>query len=359
MTHWEDLAAGAAGLMAAAVVVLIGLGVGQIIWATSRWQRTLWSAALTSATVVAAWQAATTAAKVSREVTATSMAASNALAMATVCAILFALSVVWVRVSRSPSWTICQVVATVATVAGAALLGLVMGKAWDAPIGSAPQLTVFAGATVVASWLIVLRLSRGHHEPRPASVSDRELEQSVLAEMDGYRSCARHEAAHAVVATTLGLRVIRVDVIGGTDVAGATEVSGTGLPACTESTWKLLVTFLASDVVDVDQKASELGGENDVSRAVAAAFRIVARGDLPPAWDLDVPISVDTLLVAARHRAAQILVAQASAVSAVAERLVQKPGSPIRSKELGQLILTAQEPTSAPVVAAEATPSHP
>lgn len=150
------------------------------------------------------------------------------------------------------------------------------------------------------------------------------------ANTDGDLLKARHEAAHAVVARGLGFRVnlVTIEPDSATRSGGRNEVdwNSRGPRSAVDALFDLMIVCIASAIAEQDQLAVaaqyDVGPSEDVTRAVAAAARIVAIGCAPTAHQGS--LTVDQLLAQASDRARSLLDEHAVDVDAVASALLKE-----------------------------------
>lgn len=131
---------------------------------------------------------------------------------------------------------------------------------------------------------------------------------------------ARHEAAHAVVAWSLGAHVAEI----------STEAVGASRGRCSLATrperplvdeaWLMLRVCLASTVVEDRDRRRERGGcSSDLTQALTHAATILATGRRPDGYTAE--LTLDALIVGATEQARAIVDRHEQLLEAVAERV--------------------------------------
>lgn len=139
----------------------------------------------------------------------------------------------------------------------------------------------------------------------------------------GHESCARHEAAHAVVGHVIGCTVLRADIQETETKGGHTHsILPVPFPAEHDAAWIRMRSGLAGRAIDVLSGQHDLGSTNDVESAVKDAAIIVSTGLRPTGYTG--PLTTDSLLAAASAEARRILLAHQDVVEAITSTLIEK-----------------------------------
>ncbi len=118
---------------------------------------------------------------------------------------------------------------------------------------------------------------------------------------------AAHEAAHAVVATVMGLTVTHVDVKCVLERTGQTRLAAQpdGMSNL-EFGWALMVLDVAGNQAEHSHGCHFASSSTDMRMALEHAAEIISIG-VPPADLHDMPLTFDTLFATARTTASRIL----------------------------------------------------
>lgn len=160
------------------------------------------------------------------------------------------------------------------------------------------------------------------------------------------RRRARHEAAHAVVAATLGARVVTVTVSPHGEHGGQCKYDQLPGQSVCERAWANLVIAMAGNVADLEHGHHDQGARADIRAALEEAATIVSCGQTPEAMRGATTVSTDVLVKAAADQARRILVTRDEAVRAIAVRLLNEPSRTVPGDQLPELV-----PAGAPTVA--------
>jgi hypothetical protein len=187
------------------------------------------------------------------------------------------------------------------------------------------QLALYAGVFYLAGRLVrwVFRLGRPH-PPGTGAVAK-------IGPADGIDlSKARHESAHAVVAHNLGVRVNLVtivpDYVRGSGGRNEVDWNSRGPRRPADALFDLMTVCIASAIAEQDQMDAaaqySVGPDEDVTRTVVAATRIVALGGAPTGFQG--PLSVDQLVAGASEKARSMLSYHAAAVDVMTAALLSE-----------------------------------
>lgn len=195
------------------------------------------------------------------------------------------------------------------------------------------MIAVVIGAVLIAWWIRWAARRRIASSAIARTASDHAVAALVGPGRVDER-VARHEAAHAVVASALGAKVLRVRAIpDGT--AGrcewAFDVPG---QSAVENAWVTLCALAAGEVEVPEGPAAWPGASSDTHEALAAATFIIRRGEKPA--DHDGPLTLDDLLASASRRAGRVLAEQKVAVDTVTDALVER--RLLEAADLGELL---------------------
>ncbi|MGF0118812.1 hypothetical protein ACQFYA_21165 [Promicromonospora sp. Marseille-Q5078] len=165
----------------------------------------------------------------------------------------------------------------------------------------------------------------------------------------GPESCARHEAAHAVVGHMIGCTVLRADVHMTEMRGGQTHsILPVPFPAEHDAAWIRMRSGLAGRAIDVLSGQHDHGSTNDVESAVKDAAIIVSTGLRPTGYTG--PLTTDALLAAASAEARRILLAHQCVVDAIASALLER--EVLGSHDLRALLPDPRTMSSSPAVRA-------
>lgn len=134
------------------------------------------------------------------------------------------------------------------------------------------------------------------------------------------RHVARHEAAHAVVAWSLGAQVTEISTrMVGTSGGRCSLASRPEQPLADE-TWLLLQVCMASTVIEDQDRQQERGGcSTDLTQALAHASTIIATGRRPDGYTE--PLALEALISGAANGARALIAQHEQLLEAVAERV--------------------------------------
>jgi hypothetical protein len=142
------------------------------------------------------------------------------------------------------------------------------------------------------------------------------------------RAIARHEAAHAVVAYNLGVRVNLVTIVPDHARRGRNELdwSSCAHRGSADVLFDLMTVCIASAITEQDQVSATtqygVGPDEDLTRTVVAAARIIALGVAPAGTGGT--LSVDHLVAAAGERARGLLTVHSAALDATTDALLEE-----------------------------------
>lgn len=131
---------------------------------------------------------------------------------------------------------------------------------------------------------------------------------------------ARHEAAHAVVVAVMGGAIYEVNANKGSGGHCDWFMSSDHFTAA-QLGWTALVSSVAGLVATPDDSVSLVGSRSDMAAAVDFASALVVAGHRPPGYP-DLPLTLDSLIAAAREHASTLLTEHAEKVEHLAELLV-------------------------------------
>ncbi len=132
---------------------------------------------------------------------------------------------------------------------------------------------------------------------------------------------AGHEAAHAVVAHTLGWRVLHVSAVPQVGSDGRCDLMPDSTKSTVDNAWIGLCAALAGRAEDGEHTTSWPGSMQDLRDAVAHASFLVTAGRSPAAYTG--PLTITDLLTGARTVVRGALDAQRAAVDAVTAALLE------------------------------------
>lgn len=134
---------------------------------------------------------------------------------------------------------------------------------------------------------------------------------------------ARHEAAHAVVAHSLGHTILSADIHHAGDRSGRVE-SVPPLPSrgAGPDLWDALTITVAGNVLDLAEGRHHAGSRDDIQLAEATAAALISTGHAP---DPDAPPrTIARATDTARARANWILIAHKGQIDALAAALIER-----------------------------------
>lgn len=210
--------------------------------------------------------------------------------------------------------------------------------AGSGPLGRAVILAVVLAAAVivaVAAALIAPHWRRAEYVLAAGMAVARLAPGPAEVETLSHR--ARHEAAHAVVATALGARVTSVDVTLRPGGIGGTCTHQTAPDwSVTDRSWAQLVIAVAANVSDLDNGVCGDGATSDIEKALHHLAAIISTGRLPTGYSG--ALRFDDLLAGARDLAAEILEVNEAAIHMLMELLEATAGEQaLRGEGLGEV----------------------
>ncbi|VTR76042.1 hypothetical protein [Cellulomonas hominis] len=179
-----------------------------------------------------------------------------------------------------------------------------------------------AWIVVVVAVLLIARWVVWAVRRRPVSASGTAIAGTFLpVAVD--EGVARHEAAHAVVASILGFKVLQLNALPTGLAAGTCEwqFRNDGESAV-ENAWVSMCALAAGEVECPDGAVAWPGASGDTHQSLATATFIIRRGQPPAGYDG--PLTLDGLLAAAHRTAAELLAQNRAAVDAVTAALTAR-----------------------------------
>lgn len=191
--------------------------------------------------------------------------------------------------------------------------------------------------TLVGGWLLgrraLRRLWRAGSVPR-LSVARRDFRPEPRNRADT-ETVARHEAAHAVVATALGARVIDADVTRAAGWDGHCSYTFPAATALQDLAYARIAISLAGNVIDLATGRHDTGSLDDVRSAHEMAAAVISTGHRPAGYAG--PLTTDGLLEGGRVRAAHLLAAHRSTVDDLATDLAAAQDGRLTAHQLDEL----------------------
>lgn len=135
-------------------------------------------------------------------------------------------------------------------------------------------------------------------------------------------SKARHEAAHAVVAHSLGCTITEISIIP-EGIAGGHTTIHPAVPRTNLATqsFDLMSALLAGREVDTASAIYDTGAGNDMERLVRAAACVISTGERPAGYEGE--LSTDALICAASERTRSIVKQYETFIESITEKLLE------------------------------------
>lgn len=193
------------------------------------------------------------------------------------------------------------------------------------------------GIVWLCFWVVLRSVRYSSSAPAmPLGVARAAWGPGATREASRLERTARHEAAHAVVATAVGARVLVVDVIEHGVTGGQTIVEHADEQTLAGRAWEIMVLAIAGNVDDLKSGHFDFGASSDFQTIMNAAAALISTGQRPTGYDGD--LVLDDLLVAAREQARGLLQRHAGVVDAIARRLVDQAPRPLEGEQLAELL---------------------
>lgn len=202
-----------------------------------------------------------------------------------------------------------------ATLAAATTLWLTIAPlAWE----SARVMATFPGAgevvfTLAGVFFLTRRWMRRHTWTRAAAPLGERTPQEI-------EHTARHEAAHAVVAWSLGAHVTEISTARTEVSQGHCSLAPRPEKPLADERWLLLRVCMASTVIEHQDRQQGRGGcSSDLAQSLAHAATIIAAGERPTGYAG--AMTIEALLSRATDDARDLLTQHVHLLEALAERV--------------------------------------